>query len=102
VFTQVYEPVQGPREVLVPFKHVPEALDLIKTIKAELCRVMIPDSIQKAFIKQDDIITQAITMKPWITFDIQTTIPEAHTTHLRKKISLPYPFIKPMDSSDYQ
>jgi hypothetical protein len=33
VFAHVYEPIQGTQEVLVPTKHVPEALDLLKTIK---------------------------------------------------------------------
>jgi hypothetical protein len=88
VFAHVYEPVGGTIEVLVTIKHVPGALDLIKTIKVELCRVMNPDSIQKSFLYPEDVVLQATTTKIWTPFDIQTTIPETLTNHPKKNTQL--------------
>jgi hypothetical protein len=64
VFAHVYGPIRGTREVLVPIKHVPEALDLLKTIKVELCRVMNIDSIQKTFINPVELMIQTNTFTP--------------------------------------
>jgi hypothetical protein len=85
IFAHVYDPINGTREVLVPLKHVPEAFDLIKTLKVELCRVMNLKSIQQSFDDGDDIIRQANISTPWTPFDIQTSIPAAHNTSIQYK-----------------
>jgi hypothetical protein len=83
VFAHVYAPLLGTREVLVTIKHIPEALDLIKTIRIELSRAMNTTAIQQTFADADDLISETATTTPWTPFDIQATIPAAmcfHTT----------------------
>jgi hypothetical protein len=49
LFDLVYPPILGTREVLVRHRHIPEALDLIKTIHVELCQKMNHKAILLAY-----------------------------------------------------
>jgi hypothetical protein len=77
VFAHVYEPISGTREVLVPSHHIPEALDLIKIVKIDLCRTMNHRAIIKNFEDYDDLILSTTTNESWQPFDIQLSIKES-------------------------
>jgi hypothetical protein len=74
VFSHVYSPILGTREVLVTRQHMPEALDLIKIIKTDLCRIMNLNAITKAINKYNDILTTTTTIDPWQPLEIQQDI----------------------------
>jgi hypothetical protein len=77
VFAHVYDQIQGTREVIVPKHHIPEALDLIKTIRIELCRTMNHRAIIKNFPDYDDVILSTTTTTEWQPFDIQLSVEKA-------------------------
>jgi hypothetical protein len=74
----------GTREVLVSPKHIPEALDLIKTIKIELSRVMSTQVVHKTFLDTDELLIQSNNTDPWTPFDIQSSIPAAVNHQITK------------------
>jgi hypothetical protein len=77
IFAHVYDLVSGVRETLVTRQHIPEALNLIKTINIELARIMNHQAIQTKFAQPDDIIKSTQTTPMWKPFDIQKSIPFA-------------------------
>jgi hypothetical protein len=81
VFAHVYQPILGTREVLVQKHHIPEALDLIKLIKFDLCRTMNHKAIIDGFNNYEDIILGTTTHDPWKPFDIQHKIPKTNVEH---------------------
>jgi hypothetical protein len=78
VFAHVYEPILGTREVLVEKHHLPEAIDLIKLIKFDICRIMNHKAIISSITHYDDIILGTTIHEPWKSFDIQHKIPKTH------------------------
>jgi hypothetical protein len=74
VFAHVYTPILGAHEVLVPNHHIPEALEFIKPIKTELCRIMNHRAIITNFLDYDDIILSTTTVDCWKPFNIQLSI----------------------------
>jgi hypothetical protein len=81
VFAHVYEPIQGIREVLVQNHHIPEALELIKIIRVELCRIMNHRAIIKNFPDYDDVILSTTTTEEWQPFDIQLSVAKTSTSY---------------------
>jgi hypothetical protein len=74
VFAHVYAPILGTHEVLVHSQHIPEAMDLIKVINTDLCRIMNHRAIITNFVEFDDIILSNTTNDKWQPFDIQLSI----------------------------
>jgi hypothetical protein len=70
VFSHVYALVMGTREVIVSNHHVPEAMELIKRIKTDLCRIMNHRAIIKIFTEYEDLILSTTTNNSWQPFDI--------------------------------
>jgi hypothetical protein len=56
IFAHVYNPILGTREALVAHHHILEALDLIKIIRTDLCRIMNMNAITQAIANFDEII----------------------------------------------
>jgi hypothetical protein len=81
VFAHVYTPIFGTREVLVPNHHIPEALELIKVIKIDLCRIMNHRAIITNLLDFDDIILSTTTVDCWRPFDIQMSIEKSANYH---------------------
>jgi hypothetical protein len=74
VFAHVYNPILGTREALVAQHHISEALDLIKVIKTDLCRIMNTNAITQAIERYDELITSTTTTDPWQPLTIQQDI----------------------------
>jgi hypothetical protein len=95
IFEHVYEPVLGTREVLVKQCHLPEALDLIKIIKVELCRIMNHAAIIRAFVEYDNLLNATTNTEPWHPYEIQKSIshlqnyPPLHDTTNRDRSKRP-------------
>jgi hypothetical protein len=85
VFSHVYPPVLGIQEVLLPVHHIPEALDLIKIIKTDLCRVMNHRAILKNFPDSDDLILSTTIQDSWQPFDIQLNVARSPHYYTNKK-----------------
>jgi hypothetical protein len=77
LFDLVYPPIMGTCEVLVRHHHIPEALDLFKTIHIELCRTMNHKAILLAYDDPDPLLQATTTTEIWQPYDIQSTITNA-------------------------
>jgi hypothetical protein len=82
----------GTREVLVTRQHIPEAIELIKIVKTELCRTMNHRAIINSFTDYEDLILSTTTTDNWKPFDIQLAIETTnspYTDHHHKRMRLP-------------
>jgi hypothetical protein len=78
IFAHIFDPINGNREALVPRKHIPEELQLIKYLNIELSKIMNQQAVHNVFENPEEILALTTTTQPWTPFDIQKSIPHTH------------------------